>query len=154
MLEMKSADLSAEKQRGRPFKPGQSGNPSGRPKGSRNRASSIAEALLDTQAEELIKTAIQRALKGDVGCLRLLVDRLLPRRDRTIEFPLPDLREAADARAAMRAIISAVAAGVLSPSEAEQLSKLVELFNETVLSADFEKRLAVLERGEQWTGRK
>ena len=38
------ADNTAEKQRGRPFQPGQSGNPAGRSKGSRNK---LGQAFLD-----------------------------------------------------------------------------------------------------------
>lgn len=32
------------------FKPGKSGNPDGRPRGARNRATLVAEALLDGEA--------------------------------------------------------------------------------------------------------
>jgi Family of unknown function (DUF5681) len=35
----KDAETAGRKQRGQPFKPGQSGNPAGRPKGSRNKFS-------------------------------------------------------------------------------------------------------------------
>ena len=47
------ADNTAKKQRGRPFEPGQSGNPNGRPRGSRNRATLAAEALINNKAQEL-----------------------------------------------------------------------------------------------------
>jgi hypothetical protein len=50
------------KTRGRPFAPG---NP-GRPKGSRNKATLAAEALLDGEAEALTRKAIELALAGDV----------------------------------------------------------------------------------------
>jgi hypothetical protein len=44
-----AADNTAQKQQvGRPFEPGQSGNPAGRPKGSRNK---VSEKLLETLAE-------------------------------------------------------------------------------------------------------
>ncbi|MGB6419402.1 MAG: DUF5681 domain-containing protein, partial [Pseudolabrys sp.] len=38
----KPAENTAQKQRGRPFEPGKSGNPKGRPKGSRNQATLLA----------------------------------------------------------------------------------------------------------------
>lgn len=45
-----SADSTAQKQqRGRPFRPGQSGNPAGRPKGSRNK---VSEKLLEALADD------------------------------------------------------------------------------------------------------
>jgi hypothetical protein len=44
------ADKTAQKQQiGRPFEPGQSGNPAGRPKGSRNK---LSEAFLKALAED------------------------------------------------------------------------------------------------------
>jgi len=44
------AENTAKKQRGRPFKAGRSGNPEGRPRGSRNNATMAVEALLDGEA--------------------------------------------------------------------------------------------------------
>ena len=47
-----TAENTAQKQQiGRPFEPGQSGNPAGRPKGPRNRATLAVEVLLDGEAE-------------------------------------------------------------------------------------------------------
>jgi hypothetical protein len=56
-----AADNTAQKQQiGRPFEPGQSGNPSGRPKGSRNKFSEkLLEAFakdFDQYGEEVIQT--------------------------------------------------------------------------------------------------
>ena len=44
-----AADSTAPKQRGVPFKPGQSGNPEGRPKGSRNK---LGEDFIQALAED------------------------------------------------------------------------------------------------------
>jgi len=70
------AENTAAKQRGRPFEPGQSGNPKGRPKGSRNQATMIAEALLDGEAEAITRRLVDKALEGDTAALRLCFDRL------------------------------------------------------------------------------
>src|SRR4051794_181498 len=45
------AEETAKKQRGQPFQPGQSGNPHGRPKGSRNKTTLLAEALLEGESK-------------------------------------------------------------------------------------------------------
>jgi hypothetical protein len=67
------------------FKPGQSGNPSGRPVGARNRATLAMEALLDGDAEAIMGKAIELAKAGDGPALRLCLDRLMPaRRDRHV----------------------------------------------------------------------
>src|SRR5262249_4193060 len=71
------AENTAAKQRGRPFEPGKSGNPKGRPKGSRNQATLLAEALLDGEAEAITRKVINAALEGDTTALRLYLERLL-----------------------------------------------------------------------------
>src|SRR5262249_539619 len=52
--------LEPQKQRGRPFMPGQSGNPNGRPKGARNRVTRAVEALIDGQGEALGAKAVDK----------------------------------------------------------------------------------------------
>ena len=49
---------------GRPFTRGQSGNPAGRPAGSRNRATEMAQALLDGQADAIVQKCIELAVEG------------------------------------------------------------------------------------------
>ena len=70
-----SPDNTDEKQRGRPFEKGTSGNPSGRPRGSRNATTLALEVLLDGQAQALTQKAIDLALTGDIPALRLCLDR-------------------------------------------------------------------------------
>src|SRR5690348_2496063 len=55
------ANNANEKPRGRPFRPGESGNPAGRPRGARNRTTLAAEQLLDGEAEVLTRKAIELA---------------------------------------------------------------------------------------------
>src|SRR4051794_16780063 len=59
------------------FVPGQSGNPAGRPKGARNRATVLAEFLEDGEAGILVRRYIQRALNGDPIALRVCFERLV-----------------------------------------------------------------------------
>jgi Family of unknown function (DUF5681) len=66
-----SAENTAGKQRGRPFQKGQSGNPEGRPNGSRNATTLALETLLDGQATALTQKAIDVVLTGDIPALRL-----------------------------------------------------------------------------------
>ena len=75
---------------GRPFAPGTSGNPRGRPSGSRHKTTLAMEELLDGEAEKLTRKAIDLALAGDMVALRLCLDRTIPpRRDRPVLFALP-----------------------------------------------------------------
>ena len=129
------------------FKPGQSGNPSGKLKGTRHRATQAVDALLEGEAEKLTRKAIEMALSGDGTAMRLCFDRLSPpRRDRPISFALPKLETAADAKAAAAAIVQAVAEGDLTPSEAADMSKLLDNFTRVLEATDFQSRLEALER--------
>ena len=136
---------SNAKQGGR-FKPGQSGNPAGKPKGCRHKATRAAEALLDGDADKLTRKAIEMALEGDGAALRLCLERVLPaRRDRPVEFKLPALASVADASAAMGSILAAVADGDLTPSEGATIAGLVETHVKTIEATEFEQRLKALE---------
>ena len=129
------------------FQIGQSGNPAGRPKGARGKATILAEGLLDGEAQDIIRAAVDLAKAGDVAAIRVCLDRIAPRkRDRPVDFELPPLRSAADATAALGAITTAVSAGDLTPSEAANLFKLVDGFTRTLEATVFEERVARLER--------
>jgi hypothetical protein len=94
------------------FKPGQSGNPGGRPKGALNKVTLAAQALLDGEAEALTRKVVELAKAGNPMALRLCLERLLPpRKDRPINFTLPPLKEAKDIPSALGAILAAVAGG-------------------------------------------
>jgi hypothetical protein len=71
-----SSAKTGSKQVGGRFQKGTSGNPRGRPMGSRNAATIACEALLEGQAEALTQKAIQMALDGDTVALRLCLDRI------------------------------------------------------------------------------
>ena len=141
-----TAGKTAKRQRGRPFKPGQSGNPAGRPKGTRNAVTRAVEALLDGEAEKLTRKAIDLGLAGDMAALRLCVDRIMPpRKDRHVAFPLPAMNEPVDAVKGLASIVAAVASGELTPSEASELTKLVEGYARVLETVDHEQRLRALE---------
>jgi hypothetical protein len=128
--------------RGRPFQPG---NP-GRPKGSRHKTTQAMQALLDGEAAALTRRAIEMALNGDAVALRLCLDRLLPaQRERPIAVELPALAGPKDAVAASAALLGAVAAGEVTPGEAREVGRLLELHLKAVELHEIEARLTALE---------
>jgi hypothetical protein len=144
------AENSARKQRrrgpGRPFEPGQSGNPAGKPKGTRHRVTLLADQLLDGAAEAIVQKVIEKAKQGDMTALRLCLDRVVPpRRERAVYFRLPELRSPGDAAGAMGAIVEAMASGYLTPSEAAELSRLVEAYVRSLEATEFDQRIRALE---------
>jgi Family of unknown function (DUF5681) len=145
----KSADNTASKQRGRPFEPGLSGNPNGRPKGSRNRVTQAVEALIEGKGEALGAKAVEMALNGDASMLRVLLSTLVPtRRERTVEFDLPKIETAGDALKASSAIIAACAAGEL-PNEAREFMELISTHVATIEVSELEERVTALEKSNQ-----
>src|SRR6516225_582788 len=117
-----SSDNTGEQQAGR-FRKGRSGNPAGRPRGSRNSATRACETLLEGQAEALTQKAVDMALAGDTVALKICIDRIFPpRKDRPVTFPLPPINTARDAADIAAAVAEAVAAGHVTPSEASELS--------------------------------
>jgi Family of unknown function (DUF5681) len=59
-------------------KKGRSGNPGGRRRGSRNKATLAAAVLLAGESEALTRRAVEMALGGDPTAMRLCMERVLP----------------------------------------------------------------------------
>ena len=128
------------------FQPGQSGNPMGRPLGSRNKSKLALETLLDGEAEALTKKAIELAKAGDMAALRSCMERIYPaRKDTPVTFDMPKLETPADAIRAMAAIVAAVANGDLTPAEANELAKLADTFTRAIEAHELDERLRRLE---------
>lgn len=128
------------------WKPGQSGNPNGRPKGKRNVTTLAVEALMEGEAEELTRAAIDKAKTGDVPALRLCLERICPaRKDSPVTFDLPPIETPADAVAASAALLAAVAAGEVTPGEAGSVMTLLVGHKAIIETADLARRLDELE---------
>ncbi len=59
------------------FQKGQSGNPVGPPRGSRNRVTRLMETLLQGEAETLMRVAIGRAMAVDPVALKPCLERMM-----------------------------------------------------------------------------
>jgi hypothetical protein len=128
------------------FKPGVSGNPKGKPKGARHRATLAALALLQGEAEALTRVAIDAALAGDLTALKLCLDRIIPpTKDHPIDIKLPKMTTVADLPGFTGALLDAVSSGKLGPSEAEKLCMIVTAHREAIQLSDFEQRIVELE---------
>jgi len=69
-----------KKKRGNPalFKGMKPLNPEGRPKGSENKYTALAREVMSAKAPEIVNKVIERAMDGDVHCLKMCMDRILP----------------------------------------------------------------------------
>ncbi len=136
---------------GRPFQKGESGNPAGRPRGSRNRNTLAAELLLEDEALALTRKAIELALAGDPTALKLCFDSLHPRRrERSVQIALPPLRNAFDPAPVMAAVAESVADGRVTPGEAFELSQVVETAIRAIAGSEAAARWAEHDRKPKW----
>lgn len=100
------------------WKPGQSGNPAGRKPGTGQVAK--LRAAIAEQLPDLLDALVMRALGGDVGAARLLLERTIaPLRavEPTQPLTLPD----GSLTDQGRAVLKAVAAGELAPGQGAAL---------------------------------
>ncbi len=99
-----------------PFRPGQSGNPAGRPKGSINKQL----AMLREAVEKVLPLVVERALNGDTEAQKIILERGLPRLkavEMPLEFTLPD----ENCPAPRRAILEQAAEGAIPLNTAEEI---------------------------------
>ncbi|HCC3245760.1 TPA: hypothetical protein JD771_002477 [Legionella pneumophila subsp. pneumophila] len=107
------------------FKPGKSGNPAGRPKGSCNTQTQLIK-LLEPHAEKLINKMVEDALDGDPNALRLCIERLLPRaRHKVVEKALPTLEDG-NYDSTINSILQEILLGNISPDEGKKMITLIE----------------------------
>lgn len=131
--------------RGR-FQRGRSGNPQGRPRGSRNRAAVALDMLGEAHAEAIVSAVIAQAERGDVQAAETILRRCWPApKGRRVAIRLPPIRTPGDAADAAAAVIAQAAAGDLATGEAQDLMTLLEAHARLSALADLEGRIAALE---------
>jgi hypothetical protein len=128
------------------FKKGESGNPKGRAKGSRHKATLAALELLEGDLEAITQKCIDKAKNGDLIAVKLILDKVLPNaRERPISFKFPKVEGAADIITAFAAILEAVALGEITPGEARELAGIIEAVRKGIELVDLEARLTRIE---------
>jgi len=105
----------------------------------------VAEALLKGEEVELVRKAIELAKAGDSQMLKFLLDRVLPK-ERSVRVDLPVMDRCSDALDAMAAVVDAVGAGRIAPSEAAALASLIAAYARIINVSELEERLENIER--------
>ena len=128
------------------FKPGQSGNPRGKPAGTRSKSTQLLEALMQSGAEAITQVVIQQAKDGDLMACKIILDRIIPpAKERPVHVDLPDTANAEGVAAAQSAILQAVAAGNLLPGEGQTLSAILESKRRAIETQELADRITQLE---------
>ncbi len=129
------------------WKPGESGNPRGKPKGAINKTTRLALELFEGGIKNIAEVVIKQAQDGDLTAARLVLDKLVPNaRERAVELPgLPSTESPAGVAEAQAAILQAVASGDLTPGEAATLSGIVENRRKAIETLELEQRIKAIE---------
>jgi len=128
------------------FKKGKSGNANGRPKGIQDRRTAL-RALLEPHSEELVQKAVEMAKEGDMGALRLCLERLIPPiKSKDDPVIVKGLKGDASLVKQGQVIVSAMAAGDITPAEASTLIQAISQQARIIEIEELEKRLAKLEQ--------
>ena len=124
------------------WKPGQSGNPKGRPAGTGEVGK--LRAAIAKRVPDLLDAMLAKALDGDVGAARLLLERAiapLKAIEQTQALALPDGTLTEQGHAVLRS----VADGVLAPSQGAALLGAIGTLARVTELDELESRIAALE---------
>src|SRR5262249_20445744 len=132
-----------------PFVKGQSGNPAGRPVGSRNKFTSDMHEALEKAGPTLLKMLVDEAIDGKAAAMRQCLYRLMGKhRPSSVQLPAPDAPNYV--MSALTEIQRALGAGEIASDEAARLVDLVGrtarvLAGKAAAEIDFVARLARVE---------
>ena len=124
------------------WKPGQSGNPAGKPTGSGELQK--LRAAIGEHVPEIINQLVTAARGGDIQAARLILERVLPpvkaiEQAQTINLPDGTLTEQG------RAVLAAVAAGELAPGQGAQLLTAIGTLGKIAELDELAARITALE---------
>lgn len=124
------------------WKPGESGNPKGRARGSGDIG--MLRRSIAAHVPDIIARLVQAATAGDAASARLLLERVIPP-IKAAELPAPmDLPERSLAEQG-RAVLRAAGAGDLAPGQAAQLLAGLGALAKLIEADELAARIAALE---------
>jgi hypothetical protein len=133
----------------RGFAPGVSGNPTGKKRGTKNRATVLAQKLVEKDIKAVMGVISLAALAGDLTACKIIADRILPPTrptGRMVNFDMPSLKSMGDVTSALDSLLQAVSNGQISVDEANALSSVIERVGKAISESDLERRLEAIER--------
>lgn len=134
--------------RGRPFEPGNKFG-KGRPKGSPNKKTHLVEKIFDENAPAIMALSINSA-REDRQMLRVLLREVARRMgDRRVKLGNMPMKTIPDLDRATEMILRRVAAGKLSIADGTDVSHMIEIRRNVLMSVALEQRVRALENNGQ-----
>ena len=124
--------------------PGVSGNPAGRPKGSKDKKTLVVQEF-EKEGSAIARVVIDKALAGDISAANLALQRISPplkTRAEKVKFELDSKAPLTDQA---RQILAAVALGEVDPDTGQVLINCISAFAGLRQVDDLEARLRALE---------
>jgi hypothetical protein len=107
----------------------------------------MLEQLIEGQAEQVVGKVKELGLAGDVPCLKMMLDRLMPvRKGQPVNVSIPPINGPQDVLSVISSIWDAIRDGDLTPEEATALYPLIDRSIRAIEVHDTSKRLDELER--------
>jgi uncharacterized protein DUF5681 len=131
------------------FQKGQrSANPRGKPRGTRSRKTIIAAKMLENiDTEAILKKMEKQAKKGSESAAKIILDRTLPiRRGCPIIIELPRIETTAAAVQAVADTIAQMAAGKITPTEANEVIATINAAREVIRQEVLQKEMREFEK--------
>ena len=124
------------------FTKGVSGNPSGRPRGIKDKRHRFKEAI-ESMIPEVLESVFQRAVAGDMTAAKMLLDRSLPAKRPEQERVQIPIRENTASNA--RDVLKSVFDGEVSPDVGASLLNAITGVLKAIEVEDLAKRIEALE---------
>ena len=124
------------------FTKGQSGNPSGRPKGT-SQAGKLRKAI-EGDLPDIIAALVSAAKTGDTSASKLLLDRVMPSLKPMQQAVSVDVRGSLSDQGA--SIVAAMGAGTIAPEHAQSMLAGIASLSKIIEIDDFDRRITELEK--------
>lgn len=142
---VRTADINSGKS-GRGWKPGQSGNPRGRPRGFRSMIAAEFDAAAIKDGPAIYERIKHAALEGDMRAAELMMSRWWPIAKATyLNLPdLPKIKTAHDALDAAAHIVECAARGDVSVEQSHLALQMIEILRRTIETSELAVEIAVM----------
>lgn len=130
------------------WQPGQSGNPKGRPVGSRNKKNVIAEEF-EKDGSEVARVVMNAALEGDMQAANMVLQRLSPPLRARAEKVTFELTPDAPLHQQANQVLASVAEGAIDPETGKLLIDCIQSVAGIRAVDELEARLQALEEKNQ-----